>query len=72
VIESPAINDESDHDIEWVGWGVNPDTGNESDSDNDTAKPSDWQGWETNATHDERLQDDEIALVDKEWRGWGV
>jgi hypothetical protein len=73
VTESPAIIDESDNDVEWVGWGINPGEGHDSDSDNDTVKQPEWHGWEGSATHDERVhEDDETALVNKEWRGWGV
>ena len=60
VVESPAILDDSDHEPEWVGWGVSPAKGNGSDSENETTNQSTWQDRETSPRHDE------------EWRGWGV
>jgi len=52
VFESPmAIEEESEREPEWKGWGVNPDDGHESDSDRsvkERAPKPRWKGWGIN------------------------
>ena len=76
LFDSPvALDEDSDHEPEWKGWGFNPEDGNGSEAEISHGDQRGGRGFATNATYDAReRQDDEANLVDHqhEWRGWGV